>query len=237
MENDGASTVPKAESLAKSAFCLSVASLLCGVTAIPAIVQSIRALLRAGKDEDTKKVRIKAMGSLVFASLMLALFGSGIVSIRNSLQARADDINCVNHLKDLAVAMLLYEDDNQDAFPPLTNWCDALQENWTNNNSGQRRLSFRCPAASKRLICGYAMNTNLLGVTDRGRIRGDTVWLFECDKGWNGVGGPEDAVARHYASRLKIVSVDGTVKEVKLAEVGGLRWLPATNSTDAVLGP
>ena len=181
---------------------------------------------REGKSNGTQ---IKIIFWLLSAGF-LAFFVCVIVAPIRAAKAKADEMNCCNHIKDLAVEMRIYESDNGDTFPPVNGWCDALIENGTNQPS-PRILSFRCPAASKKQTCGYTINSNLGNVMDTTQIPGDTVVLFESDAGWNSAGGHTNAVARHYGSRLLVAFADGSVKDVKLGELEKLRWIPATNAT------
>ena len=167
--------------------------------------------------------------ALVLLLVILGLLGGGIIAALRAAQAHADEMNCCNHMKDLAVEMRIYELDNGDTFPPLNKWCDALVENVTNQPTS-RTLSFRCPSASKKQTCGFSINMALNGVKNASRIPGDTVVLFESDAGWNGVGFLTNAVARHYGPRLWIGFADGSVRDVRQGELSLLRWIPVTNT-------
>jgi len=210
----------KAEKLAQSSFVLGIASILCGITALPAIIYSIRALVCIRRDGASKAASRKAIFSLVFSSCIFAFIAFTLFSALSAAQAMADDINCISHMKELAVAVRIYEGDNDDTFPPADRWCDALQS--TN------AAMFRCPDAPKKQRCSYAMNSKLGNVKNRGQIPEDTVLLFESDAGWNASGGPEIAVLRHL--RWHIVLMDGSFEYVELKDFGRLRWDPSTNS-------
>ncbi|MEY4386777.1 MAG: hypothetical protein RLY20_2060 [Verrucomicrobiota bacterium] len=168
--------------------------------------------------------------ALIVLTSLLAVVGFCVISSWRSAQAMADELNCCNHIKDLAVALLIYENDNNDAFPPLNKWCDALVASET-NQTPPRTYSFRCPSASAKQACGFSINANLRNVKDRTQVRDDTVILFESDGGWNSVGGLSNAVARHYGPRLWVAFADGTIKDVWLKDIGSLRWLPTTNTS------
>ncbi len=222
MSNDPQPTKSKAEKLARSSFVLALGSIVCGITAIPAIVQSIRALVCIKKNGASREMRIKAIGSVMFSSCTLVFFVFCIVASLQNAQEMANDINCMNNLKQLALEIRLYQDGNNEVFPPSNNWCDAIQS--TNTNG---RL-FRCPSAAKKLPCGYAMNNRLEGLKNTGEIPDDTVLLFESNAGWNASGGPELVAKRHHT--LHVAYTDGSVQYIKAEDVSKLRWNPLTNS-------
>lgn len=210
----------KAEKLAQNAFVLGIASILCGITAIPAIIQSIRALVCIRKESASKTASGKAIFSLTFSTCILAFIAFIFFSALSAARAMADDINCLSNMKQLGIAVRIYEDDHNDTFPPADRWCDALQSTNT--------AIFHCPDAPQKQRCSYAMNSKLGNVKNRGQIPEDTVLLFESDAGWNAAGGPEIAVRRHM--RWHIVLMDGSFEYVEAKDFGQLRWDPSTNS-------
>jgi hypothetical protein len=223
----------KAEKLAQSSFTLGILSIFCGLTALPAIIQSIRALVRIRKDGSSKAARRKAIFSLIFSSCILAFIIFSGVSAYTAAQSVADQINCVNNMKQLALAIKIYEGDHNNTFPP-NQWCDVLLANKAAMSDFNTNLTliFHCPAAPKNQRCSYAMNSNLVGIKDTTKIAEDTVLLFESDAGWNAVGGPEITMARHH-SRLNVALVDGSVQYIELKDIGKLRWNPYTNAPTA----
>lgn len=216
-------TQSKAERLAQNSAMLAVGSILCGITAIPAIIQAIRALIRIKKDGASKATRIKAIVSLAFSSCTLAALIFLIVAPFGAAKEMADDIKCVNSLKGLVIGISKYETDHDDIYPAIDQWCDAIRSATTN------AMSFHCASAPRRQRCSYAMNSRLKDLKHYRDFPEDTVLLFESNAGWNAAGGPEIAVARHYA-RVKVAFVDGTITEVKYEDLGKLRWSPFTNS-------
>jgi hypothetical protein len=218
----------EAEKLAQSSFVLCGLSILCGITALPAMIQSIRALVCIHKDGASKSARIKAIFSLIFSACVFAFMVFMVVAPLRAAQAMADDINCVNNMKQVALAIKIYEDEQSDTFPP-NQWCDALLA----NKEAMPELStniFHCPTASKKQQSSYAMNRNLVGIKDIDKVSKDTVLLFESDAGWNAIGGPEIATARHYGPGLNVALVDGSVQRVELKDIGNMRWNPYTNA-------
>jgi hypothetical protein len=118
----------KAEKLAQRSLELGILSIFCGLTALPAIIQYIRALVCIRKDGASKAARRKAIFSLIFSSCTFAFLVFMVVAPIRAAGAYAEQINCVNNMKQLALAIRIYEGDHYDVFPS-NRWCDALPAN------------------------------------------------------------------------------------------------------------
>jgi len=89
---------------------------------------------------------------------------------------------CFSNVKNLALALQMYVEDNGDMFPPATGWCDSLEE-YVKNDS-----VFLCPEAPD-LRCAYAYNRALSGMRLSDTAdRAATVAIFESGVGWNAAG-------------------------------------------------
>lgn len=218
MSDGSIEVLPKAERLAQNSFNLGIASLICGITSLPAIIYSVRALVRIKKEGSSKTAYRKAIFSLVFSSCVFGLCVFLVVSAFVAAQDMADEANCTNRIKHLALEIRNYSDDHG---LPAGRWCDAIQS--TNN------LIFQCPSTPRKQTCGYAMNQHLKELKGLYNVMEDTVLLFESDAGWNALGGPEIAVARH-RSQLLVALVDGSVLSVKVEDLQKLRWDPGPNA-------
>jgi len=212
----------KSKRLAQKSLELGILSIFCGITALPAIIQSIRALILMRKYGGSKGTWGKAIFGLIFSSCIFAGVVFFVVAPFQAANAMAEEINCANNMVQLALAMRIYEDDHSDIFPRANQWCDAIQS--TNN------VIFHRPATPKKQRCGYAMNRNLDGLKITSDVPLDTVLLFESDAGWNASGGPEIASAHHYGPTLNVAFIDGSVDRIKIEDIGKLRWNPYTNS-------
>jgi prepilin-type processing-associated H-X9-DG protein len=220
---------PKTKKLVQSSFVLGIASILCGITALPAIIQSIRALVRIRKERASKTVFGKVIFSLIFSSSVLIFIIFCAASALFAARGLGHQINCTNNMKILALAIKNYDYDYA-LFPPAE-WCDVILTNKMDTSSQAFVISkdLHCPTTPKKQLCGYAMNRNLVGIRDTSQIAQDTVLLFESDAGWNAVGGPEIAVPRHH-NGLNVALVDGSVQQINFKDLGSLRWDPYTNS-------
>jgi hypothetical protein len=214
--------------LVQSSFVLGIASIFCGITALPAIIQSIRALVRIRRVKAGNAAFYKVIFSLIFSSCVLIFIILFAASALFAARAFANNINCTNNMKILGLAMRIYED-QEASFPP-TGWCDVILTN--KEISGQAldiSNALHCPTTPKKQRCGYAMNRKLVGIQHTSQIPMDTILLFESDAGWNAVGGPEIAVPRHH-NGLNVVLADGSVQQIDFKDLGKLRWNPYTNS-------
>ncbi len=92
---------------------------------------------------------------------------------------------CLSSIKNIALALRMYLDDNHGRFPKTGQWCDTVAE------YVRSAEVYRCPSAAEQ-GCGYAYNAAL---DDRpaGDLSEppDTVAVFEGDAGWSASGGPE----------------------------------------------
>jgi prepilin-type processing-associated H-X9-DG protein len=224
----------KTEKLVQSSFVLGIASFICGITALPAIIQSVRVLILMRKEAVSKAALCKVVFSLIFSSCIAALIIYGLVSPILAARAMAEQINCVNNMKEIALVIKVYMGDNDDRFP-TAQWSDIVLTN--KMELGGSLIDFskalHCPAAPRNQRCSYAMNRQLIGIKETAQIADDTVMLFESDAGWNAVGGSEMmAVHRHY-SGLNVAFVDGSVEYIEYKNLGKLRWNPYTNAPAA----
>ena len=223
MANQLAGDGSKVEKLAHNAFTLGLTSPLCGITALPSIIYAVRALIALRRYGGSRVAPYKAVFGLLFSSAMLALMVFLIEQPLSAAKMMAEEIQCRNQVKEMSLEIQVYEGNNSDELPPLRHWCDAIA------GTNLPAAKFHCPAAPQQQACGFAMNINLKDVKNTYTIPNDTVMIFESDAGWNAVGGPEIAVARHY-SYLHVGYVDGSVDLVKGDDIRKLRWVPVTNS-------
>ncbi|GBC95072.1 hypothetical protein HRbin16_00859 [bacterium HR16] len=122
---------------------------------------------------------------------------------------------CMQHLRTLSMAMLLYAEDWDKRYPPSRTWCDSIRPYVRSMDD------YRCPAA-RHLQCGYAMNARL----DRFKMEDlaqpeETVMLFDAIGGWNLAGGKE-LVARRHGDTPNFAFANGRV--AYRYRVDSLRW-------------
>jgi prepilin-type processing-associated H-X9-DG protein len=208
---------------------LAIGSLVCGIlgclgiTALVGIVLGIVALIKINRSGGRLGGQGIAIAGLCVSGFMLIaglpmLAGMMLPALAKAKE-RAQTINCVSNLKQLALAARMYANDNGDKFPSAATWCDLIQPNVSSPRV------FQCPSAQGAL-CGYGYNAVLSGrsVDD---VDPQTVLFYEIPGGWNVSGGPEQLLQTLRHSRVIIVAfADGSVQQVGRKRINTLRWQP-----------
>jgi prepilin-type processing-associated H-X9-DG protein len=166
-------------------------------------------------DNNTTTIKTKRLhicGTIVililFVVILLLWFG---IKRGPSL---SNEMRCLLNLSDLARAMLIYADENDDKYPAAERWNDLLV---LGNHVNQER--FRCPG-NKKERCSYAVNPN--AEIDSSP---DMVLIFEIKGGWNKFGGPELITAEnHNGKGCNVLFNDGHIEFVPAGRFGELMW-------------
>jgi len=208
---------------------MAVASLVlgilgfCGITAIIGVILGIAAQVKISKSGGRLKGSGLAIAGIVVSGIMLimslpimaALLLPALAKAKN----RAQNVNCANNARQVALAVRLYADENDGKCPPAINWCDAI----VNNLPGPGTL--RCPQRRGEQS-GFAFNAKLAGKI-LSSIPPDTVLIFESDAGWNATGGADAVVSLPpHGGRYVFGFADGSVRQVGEGELPHLRWEP-----------
>jgi prepilin-type processing-associated H-X9-DG protein len=152
--------------------------------------------------------------------LMIPIFAAMMLPALAAAKQRAQTINCVNNVKQLALAVKIYSGDNKDQLPPAATWCDAIRTYVGSDKP------FQCPAGKSNTRCSYAFNAKLGGM-EEGKIAPDTVMIFESDGGWNANGGSELMLKQPRHGRVFVVAfADGSVQQLQESQLNTLRWDP-----------
>jgi prepilin-type processing-associated H-X9-DG protein len=211
----------KTSGLAVTSLVLGILGLFtCGITALFGLILGIIALVKAKQG----RTGIALAGVIVSAIvvIMIPLFAAMLLPALAAAKQKAQEINCMNNEKQLALAVHMYSNDNKDQFPPAATWCDAIR-----SHVGSERI-FQCPAGDQSQRCHYAYNARLDGL-DASKVNPNTVLIFETGGGWNVSGGPELMLnhARHGRGRIFVVAfADGHVEAVTDSRLNTLRWDP-----------
>jgi hypothetical protein len=214
---------------------LAIASLVCGalglfvcVTSPVGMVLGIMAQSQIKKSNGQIKGSGLAIAGIVLSAITCVLFVIGVfagmmIPALARAKGKAQEINCMNNLKQLGLGVKMYASANNGQFPYATNWCDAI-----NSFVGSAK-AFQCPAAQTgQGQSSYAFNASLSGLNET-NINPATVLLFEVENGWNASGGSEDMIVDRHKSRTVNVVVcfaDGSVKRMPKSQLDTLRWEP-----------
>ena len=158
-------------------------------------------------------VIVGALGLLVGPAMLLP----ALAAAKN----KAEVITCLNHERQLALAIRIYAQEHNNQMPPADQWCDVISVSSTN--------VFKCPKSGLPTRCDYAFNAKLGGMyVDQ--ISPKTVMLFESDGGWNANGGADQMVdpPRHRAAYgvYCVAFADGHVEMLRSTNLLKLRWDP-----------
>jgi prepilin-type processing-associated H-X9-DG protein len=216
----------KTSGLAIAALVLGILSpFTCLVTAIPAIIFGIVALVKIGKGRGQLKGNGLAIAGICVPAVALPLIAL-LMAIMMPALARTKTIAqrmvCATNLSGLGKAMLIYANDYNDMYPTSSKWCDLLIE-----HNEVNRTAFRC-LGDPEGPCNYAMNKNVekLGT----KAPPDMVLLFESQPGWNQSGGPEILTTdNHQGEGCNILYVDCHVQFVKTKDLKNIRWTTREN--------
>ena len=208
---------------------MAIASLICGIlgcfgiTAIVGLVLGFVSLLRISRSQGRLGGQGIAIAGLCASGFMLLfaipMFAGLMLPAVAKAKGRAQTINCVSNLKQLALAARMYANDSDDKFPNASNWCDAIQ-----SHAGSQKI-FHCPA-DRNTLCSYGYNAALSG-RDESKVHPATVMFFEIPGGWNVSGGPEQLIQKSRHHRIvNVAFANGSVQQMTQERLSELRWEP-----------
>jgi len=220
----------KISGLAISSLILGILGFFtCGITAVVGLILGIVALVKISKSQGAIRGQGLALAGTIVSALFLMMLPLGAAMILPALakaKQRAQTIQCVNNVKQLALAARIYSGDHTDRFPPAATWCDTLKP-----ELGSDKV-FQCPGGNQLERCSYAYNSRLDGLEVK-NVNPNTVLFFETEGGWNVSGGPELMLKQSRHGRLFVVAfADGSVQQLSASRLATLRWDPTieTNS-------
>jgi hypothetical protein len=136
----------------------------------------------------------------------------------------------------LAKGLIGYSSDNEIRFPDSNKWCDAIADYRNPRGEGDvdELYSPQHPDTAKlkngapkdKRVIHYAMNKAMSGKFDTDP---EVVLVFECDLGWNGAGGLEDALKymdKFKLEKIAVSTADTSAQSVTKEELKKLKWVP-----------
>ena len=211
----------KTSGLAITALVLGILSIFTFlITALPAIICGIVALVKIGKSSGKLKGIGLAIGGIVTPAAALpivAMLAAILMPTLARTKTVAERLVCAANMKGLVMATRIYADDYEDKLPTADKWCDLLI---TYADVGENPF---CCREQPEGSFSYALNKN---ITSMG-VEPDTVLFFETDGGKNAAGGPEMlASQRHNGEGCNVAFADGSVLFVRIEDIGSLKWVP-----------
>jgi prepilin-type processing-associated H-X9-DG protein len=216
---------PKMSGMAVASLVLGILGMFtCGLTALVGLILGIVAMVKVKNSGGKLGGGGLALAGTIVSGIflvMLPLFAAMLLPALAQAKQKAQEINCMNNEKQLALAVIIYSNDHTNHFPPAATWCDAIK-----TSVGSEQV-FRCPAANSTGRCDYAFNAKFDG-RDVSKVNPQTVMIFESNGGWNANGGPEllPAKARHLRKFYVVAFADGHVEAVNQSRFNTLRWDP-----------
>ncbi len=190
---------------------LAVASLVLGVlglftfglTAVVGLVLGIVALVKINKSQGRLGGFGLAVAGMVVSGVMLVMLPVLAAMLLPALaraKSRTQAIQCMTHVKQLNLALMMYATDHNDTFPPADKWCDLIKP-----YVGGSTDVFQCPAQPTGR-CSYAYNANLANQrTTEISSPATTVLIFSSTEGWNQFGTPAQGVPHIHGRMLGFV--------------------------------
>jgi len=209
---------------------MAIASLIlgvlgfCGITAVIGLILGIVAMVRINRSGGRLSGNGLAIAGVCVSGVMLLMCIPMMAAMLLPALARAKQkamtINCMNNVRQLDLAVMMYANAHGDQFPPAAAWCDAIQ-----TNAGSK--AFHCPASDHTSRCDYGFNQKLGGVA-LGTIKNpaNTVMIFETDGGWNQNGGPDEMLKQPRHFRMVIGFADGHAEQVSANRLSEVVWEP-----------
>lgn len=192
-----------------------------GLTALIGLILGIIAVLKIDKSGGRLSGKGLAIGGICVSGAMLLFIPIQAAILLPALakaKAKAQTVNCVNNLKQLALGVRMYANDKDGVYPSSAAWCDAIQ-----SYVGSSKV-FQCPSDRSGRRCAYTFNAKLSGLREED-VSPQTVLLFESDGGWNASGGPEQMITHHRVT-YTVAFADGSVMQVSQSQLDSLRWDP-----------
>ena len=222
----GAVAAPVAARASRAAVAALVLGILvfftCGITALPAIICGIVALVKISGSNGLLKGKGMAITGIVLPAVLIILLPLPLAILMPTLNRTkkiAQRVVCGTNLKGLSTAMMVYANDYDGEAPTADEWCELLMR-----YADVPPKSFRCPSAAEG-ECHYALNKNFrkMGIPEPAR----TVAMFESRPGWNQAGGPELLTTEyHNGEGCNVAFGDGHTEFVRADRIDDLYWGP-----------
>jgi prepilin-type processing-associated H-X9-DG protein len=221
----------KTSGLAIGSLIMGILSgITCFLTALPAIICGIVALVKISKSKGQLKGMGLAITGIALPTIMIPVAAMLLAILMPSLakvKQIAERTVCMTNMKQLSMSVMIYTEDYDGKFPTADQWSDLLEP-----YLGDTTNPFTsCPVETGEGF-SYAFNQNLDGLTTAD-VGMDVVLLFESQPGHNLTGGPELLITnRHPASNrdsfggCNVAFVDGHIEFINAEDIENLKWKP-----------
>jgi len=225
----GANEPAKTSGLAIAALILGILSFFtCYITLIPAVIVGAISLFKIGNSKGRLKGLGLAITGIALPVILIPVFAivmAIFMPALGSVKVQAQKLVCGTNMKGMANAIQVYQFDFNDEYPTGSKWCDLLM---THADVGPK--SFVCQSGQQGRS-HYALNENALKLGQHAPP--NMVLMFECQPGWNQVGGPElITTENHQGEGCNVMHVDGSVIFVRTENLDTLQWTADDNAVE-----
>jgi len=209
---------------------MAVASLVLGILAVPTfgltglfgLVLGIVALIKINRNQGQLRgtgFAIAGMSISGMMLLMLPIMAAMLLPALAKAKSRAQQISCMNNVKQLNLALIMYAQDNQGKFPPADRWCDLIKQYTAGSTA-----AFHC-RSEPGSDCSYAYNAALANVNTADlKNPTQTVLVFSSDPGWNKSGGLQTARPHHHGNVIMAGFADGHAETTRESRLSTANW-------------
>jgi prepilin-type processing-associated H-X9-DG protein len=190
-----------------------------GISALIAIPIAVWAVI-SGRRRGIQPFSV-GMAVITGVAAVLSLYlVSGLIYARKVGLDRDAQSECLNNLKQINLAAMLYAEDHRGHAPPPGHWIEALKP-YT------KGPVFQCPVAKSGTV-GYAYNPGVAGLNWQKLPEAiKFVTFFDGTPGWDMVGGIGAIAPRHRAGPPDVAVfafADGHVKSATPLDAKRFRW-------------
>jgi prepilin-type processing-associated H-X9-DG protein len=210
---------------------IAIASLVCAlfgfliVPALAGVILGIVALVAIHKSQGRVRGTGMAIAGLCVSGifmLFLPIMAAMLLPALARAKTKAQTVQCMNHVKQLNLALMMYATDNNNRFPAGDKWCDAIRP-----YTGGSTAMYQCPGEPGGR-CAFSLNSSLANqALSSGQSPARTVLVFGSGDGWNQSGAADTAKPHKHDGRMVIVGfADGHVQMVRLDQINSFQWEP-----------
>jgi hypothetical protein len=223
----GAGT-PVVSGLAIASFVLGVLGIVtAGLAGIAGLILGILALVKISRSQGRLGGSGLAIAGICVSGAMLLLLPIMAAILLPALakaKTRAQSIHCMNNVKQLNLALIMYANDHNGVLPPADQWCDLIKP-----YTGGSEAMYHCPAPGQpQGRCSYAFNASLGNrrVEDI-TVPARTVLIFSSAEGWNHSGGVQSATTHNHPKGFASLGYsDGHAQVLPYDQLKSLEWGP-----------
>ncbi len=192
-----------------------------GIAAVPGLILGIVALVRIQKNPAQLKGSGLAIAGICVSGTMLVLLPLMAAMLLPALaraKQKAQAIQCMNNIRQINLALVMYADDHGGNLPTADHWNDAIKP-----YTGGSGAMFHCPSQPPGR-CSYALNAALAGqkLPDSGKAT--VILVFTSTEGWNQSGPVQSAIPhQHLKNSITAGFADGHAEVIRADRFKSLR--------------